>query len=73
MAPHQIWSEFSSKALSDLFPRPIYRASRGERLREMAMVSDKGKTALVFIMLSAVTLTLTIGTAQYLMHLAVLR
>ncbi|BDV38010.1 hypothetical protein DSM21852_12630 [Methylocystis bryophila] len=42
-------------------------------MREMAMVSDKGKTALVFIMLSAVTLTLTIGTAQYLMHLAVLR
>jgi hypothetical protein len=37
------------------------------------MLSDKGKTALIFIMLSAVTLTLTIGSVQYLMHLAVLR
>ncbi len=37
------------------------------------MLSDKIKTALIFITLSAVTLTLAIGSAQYLMHLAVLR
>jgi len=37
------------------------------------MLSDKGKTALIFILLSAVTLALTVGSAQYLMHLAVLR
>ncbi len=37
------------------------------------MLSDKMKTALIFLMLSAVTLTLAIGSAQYLMHVAVLR
>jgi hypothetical protein len=37
------------------------------------MLSDKGKTALIFILLLAVTLTLTVGSAQYLMHLAILR
>ena len=37
------------------------------------MLSSKNKTALVFMMLFAVTLTLTIGSVQYLMHLAMLR
>jgi hypothetical protein len=37
------------------------------------MLSNKNKSVLIFIMLSAATLTLTIGSVQYLMHLAILR
>jgi len=37
------------------------------------MLSDKSKTALIFVMLSAVTLTLVAGSMQYLLHLALLR
>jgi len=37
------------------------------------MLSSKSKTALVFILLFAVTLTLAIGSMQYLLHLAMLK
>jgi hypothetical protein len=37
------------------------------------MLPDKNKLALMFIMLFTVVLTLTVGSVQYLMHLAILR
>ena len=56
-----------------LAPVTLVRPQRQNGLRRENMLSSKSKTALVFILLFAVTLTLAIGSMQYLLHLAMLK